>query len=50
MINATSDNYAMGQLITKYLFEDLMGGKGTVIALTHRPHPGVVKRCEAFET
>ena len=49
MINATSDNYAMGQLITKYLFEDLMGGKGTVIALTHRPHPGVVKRCEAFD-
>ena len=26
-----------------------MGGKGTVIALTHRPHPGVVKRCEAFD-
>lgn len=49
MINATSDNYAMGELITKYLFEDLMGGKGTVIALTHRPHPGVVKRCEAFD-
>ena len=35
-VNATSDNY-------------LMGGKGTVIALTHRPHPGVVKRCEAFD-
>lgn len=26
-----------------------MGKKGTVIALTHRPHPGVVKRCEAFD-
>ncbi len=49
MVNATSDNYAMGELITKYLFEDLMGGKGTVIALTHRPHPGVVKRCIAFD-
>lgn len=49
MVNATSDNYAMGELITKYLFDDLMGGKGTVIALTHRPHPGVVKRCNAFD-
>lgn len=49
MVNATSDNYQMGELIVKYLFDDLMGGKGTVIALTHRPHPGVVKRCEAFD-
>jgi len=48
-VNATSDNYAMGELITRYLFDDLMGGKGTVIALTHRPHPGVLKRCEAFD-
>ena len=32
-INATSDNYQMCELI----------------ALTHRPHPGVVKRCEAFD-
>lgn len=49
MVNATSDNTAMGEMITKYLFEDLMGGKGTVIALTHRPHPGVAKRCAAFD-
>lgn len=48
-VNATSDNYQMGQLIASYLFNDLMGGEGTVIALTHRPHPGVVKRCEAFD-
>ena len=48
-VNATSDNYQMGQLIASYLFDDLMGGKGTVVALTHRPHPGVVKRCEAFD-
>ena len=48
-INATSDNYQMGQLIVNYLFDDLMGGEGSVIALTHRPHPGVVKRCEAFD-
>jgi ribose transport system substrate-binding protein len=49
MVNATSDNYKMGETITKYLFDELMGGKGTVIALTHRPHPGVVKRSEAFD-
>ncbi|KUO69096.1 MAG: ribose ABC transporter substrate-binding protein [Clostridia bacterium BRH_c25] len=49
MVNATSDNRAMGEMIARYLFEDLMGKKGTVIALTHRPHPGVVKRCEAFD-
>ena len=49
MVNATSDNAAMGEMITKYLFDDLMGGKGTVIALTHRPHPGVAKRCMAFD-
>lgn len=48
-VNATSDNYAMGELIVNYLFNDLMNGEGTVIALTHRPHPGVVKRCEAFD-
>ena len=48
-LNATSDNYQMGSLIVRYLFDELMGGKGTVIALTHRPHPGVVKRCEAFD-
>lgn len=48
-VNATSDNHQMGELIVKYLFDDLMGGKGTVIALTHRPHPGVVKRSEAFD-
>ncbi|MBQ9263393.1 MAG: substrate-binding domain-containing protein [Clostridia bacterium] len=48
-VNATSDNYQMGELIVKYVFDELMGGKGTVIALTHRPHPGVVKRCIAFD-
>lgn len=48
-VNATSDNYKMGEDMTRYLFEELMQGKGTVIALTHRPHPGVVKRCQAFD-
>ena len=36
-VNATSDNHQMGQLIAGYLFDDLMGGEGTVITLTHRP-------------
>ena len=48
-VNATSDNYQMGELIIHYLFDELMDGKGTVIALTHRPHPGVVKRCNALD-
>lgn len=47
-VNATSDNYAMGELIAGYLFEKI-GYEGDVIALTHRPHPGVLKRCEAFD-
>lgn len=49
LLNATSDNYAMGEMIARYLFDDLMQGQGTVISLTHRPHPGVVKRCIAFD-
>lgn len=48
-VNATSDNYAMGELMTNYLFHDLMHDEGTVVALTHRPHPGVIKRSEAFD-
>lgn len=48
-VNATSDNYQMGEQIVRYLFDDLMGGEGKVVALTHRPHPGVVKRSEAFD-
>jgi len=47
-INATSDNYAMGEQLTKFVFEKI-GIKGKVIALTHRPHPGVGKRVEAFD-
>ncbi|MEM1485673.1 substrate-binding domain-containing protein [Oscillospiraceae bacterium PP1C4] len=48
VINATSDNYAMGEFLTTFLFEQI-GDKGKIIALTHRPHPGVVKRCEALD-
>ncbi len=46
--NATSDNYAMGEQLTKFLFEQI-GNKGSIIALTHRPHPGVAKRCQALD-
>jgi ribose transport system substrate-binding protein len=47
-MNATSDNYAMGEAIIKYLF-NLMGNKGTLVHLTYRAHPGVVKRTLALE-
>lgn len=47
-MNATSDNYQMGEMIAKYLFEQ-MGKKGNFVHLTHRPHPGVVKRSIAME-
>jgi ribose transport system substrate-binding protein len=47
-MNASSDNYQMGEMISTYLF-DKMGKKGTVVHLTHRPHPGVVQRSYAME-
>lgn len=42
-MNATSDNSAMSELISNYLFEK-MGAKGNLVVLTHRPHPGVLAR------
>ncbi len=47
-VNATSDNAAMSETITQYLF-DLMGGKGKLIVLTHRPHPGVLLRTTVLD-
>jgi len=47
-VNATSDNYAMGVQLTNFIFEAI-GYKGKIIALTHRPHPGVVKRSQALD-
>jgi ribose transport system substrate-binding protein len=47
-MNATSDNYQMGTMISNYLFEKI-GKQGTIVHLTHRPHPGVVKRTLAME-
>ncbi|MFA7109579.1 MAG: substrate-binding domain-containing protein [Sphaerochaetaceae bacterium] len=47
-MNATSDNYQMGDMISRYLF-DKMGKEGTLVHLTYRAHPGVVKRTYAME-
>lgn len=47
-INATSDNYQMGVQLTEFIF-DYIGQKGNIIALTHRPHPGVIKRSQALD-
>jgi len=47
-MNASSDNYQMGEMISSYLF-DKMDHKGTIVHLTHRPHPGVVQRSYAME-
>ncbi len=47
-MNASSDNYQMGEMISTYLF-DKMGSKGNIVHLTYRPHPGVVQRTYAME-
>ena len=47
-MNATSDNEEMSKMITEYLFEQ-MGGEGNLFVLTHRPHPGVLKRTEQLD-
>ena len=47
-MNASSDNYQMGEMISNYLF-DKMEGKGKIVHLTYRPHPGVVQRTYAME-
>ncbi len=47
-LNATSDNSAMSEMITEYLFE-AMDQKGNLVILTHRPHPGVLMRTEKLD-
>lgn len=47
-MNATSDNAAMGKTITNLLFK-AMNGKGNLVVLTYRPHPGVLKRTQALD-
>lgn len=42
-MNATSDNAEMSQLISEYLLEQI-DSEGSLVVLTHRPHPGVLAR------
>ncbi|MDR1374361.1 MAG: substrate-binding domain-containing protein [Treponema sp.] len=47
-VNATSDNYQMSELISNYLF-DQINREGSLVILTHRPHPGIFKRNEKLD-
>ncbi|MGY2896205.1 substrate-binding domain-containing protein [Deinococcus sp. UYEF24] len=47
-MNATSDNTAMGKTISNFLFK-AMNGKGNLVVLTYRAHPGVLKRSQALD-
>ena len=47
-LNVTSDNYAMGELMTGYLVEAI-GGAGPILKLFHSAHPGVRQRELALE-
>jgi len=42
-LNVTSDNYVLGETMSKFLFEQL-GGKGNIVRLFHSAHPGVHQR------
>ena len=42
-LNVTSDNYVLGQTMTRHLFEAI-GGKGKIVRLFHSAHPGVRQR------
>ena len=48
VMNATSDNTAMGKAITEYLLKAIYD-KGTLVVFTHRPHPGVLKRTQELD-
>lgn len=48
-MNATSDNQAMSQMVTEYLFKT-MNNQGNLVVLTYRPHPGVLKRTQELDT
>ncbi len=47
-LNVTSDNFAMGELMTGYLL-DAIGGEGPILKLFHSAHPGVRQRELALE-
>ena len=42
-LNVTSDNYVLGETMTKHLFEAI-GGEGRIVRLFHSAHPGVRQR------
>jgi ribose transport system substrate-binding protein len=42
-LNVTSDNYVLGQTMTKFLF-DYLGNKGNIVRLFYSAHPGVHQR------
>lgn len=42
-LNVTSDNYVLGETMTKFLFDQL-GGQGNIVRFFHSAHPGVHQR------
>ena len=42
-LNVTSDNYVLGQTMTKFLF-DAIGNKGNIVRLFYTAHPGIFQR------
>lgn len=42
-LNVTSDNYVLGQTMTKFLF-DAIGNKGNIVRFFYTAHPGVFQR------
>lgn len=43
VLNVTSDNYVLGQTMTKFLF-DQIGNKGNIVRFFYSAHPGVHQR------
>lgn len=43
VLNVTSDNYVLGETMTKYLFEQI-GNKGNIVRFFYSAHPGVHQR------
>jgi len=43
VFNVTSDNYVLGETMTKFLFDQL-SGKGNIVRLFYSAHPGVHQR------
>jgi ribose transport system substrate-binding protein len=43
VLNVTSDNYVLGETMSKFLIEQI-GGKGNIVRFFHSAHPGVRQR------